>query len=172
MSHKWKQSNSLQKLELVIKHWNINSSAASIANSISKDIKDLVSKNAIIGIYNRNPELRQKFALGDPKRRNIPAKNTQPKILHTKMNEDPHRLAGNQATSFPSSSKKALAETGQERFIHPSGQFYCLVDNRGCSWPMAYSQSQGHLFCGLVRLQGRPYCEAHQKASKAAPQVA
>ncbi|QWY83191.1 GcrA-like cell cycle regulator protein [Rhizobium phage RHph_X2_24] len=126
-----------------------------------------VSRSAISGYYNRNPELRDTHPVQG---RNPGIRNTR-KDDSVRARRERGELPFRSVPQIPLERPQPPAQPVAERV----GPYTLLTLPSGCcKWPYGDSRQGGYTFCGepMDRASKRPYCAEHVHASKSHEQRA
>jgi GcrA cell cycle regulator len=151
--------------DIIIRDFKAGVSASASADKVAAFIGSKVTRNAVIGRWNRLGYTRQDVfgrPKGEPKRRHAakplaPIMRPTPRVSSTKVLQQ--RLTALQEISEKMKEVvepvTVVAEPGEFLRVH-------LLDlpPQGCRWSVGEDED-GHQFCGLQREDGRPYCPQH-----------
>jgi GcrA cell cycle regulator len=150
--------------DIIIRDFKAGVSASVSADKVAAFIGSKVTRNAVIGRWNRlgykredGYATRAAHAVRQAKRKSAPVMRPTPRVSSSE--ELLQRLTALQEIS--EKMKEAVepvtvvAEPGEFLRVH-------LLDlpPQGCRWSVGEDED-GHQFCGLQREDGRPYCSQH-----------
>lgn len=165
----WEALKKDQRLALIVEVWDDNSSASSIAASLSAKTGSQVSHNSIIGLYNRNSKLRKSHPLTgrghSTQHRNqrtdglraVGRRKAKRDLTRTVTLKAP--VVENKAKVRVSEAARAYDQASRHVLLHE------LAHNE-CSWPVNDpALGEKHRFCGHPTPDGKHYCTHHQGRS-------
>lgn len=133
----WTNANTSQKISMVRKVWHDECSASTLADAITRETHSKVTRNAVIGLYKRNPGIRAS-----------------------------HPLRGGTKGTPPISEKAAKQWIPALGLAYDEASRHVLlyeVGHNQCHWPVNHAEpGEKHLFCGHGTVAGATYCDHHQ----------
>jgi hypothetical protein len=156
----WTDLKKDQRVSLITEAWDKDCSASSIAAILSEHTRSAVSRNAVIGIYTRNPKLQLTHPLGGG------GKTKQPTPRHKTRRQ---RLSETvDMISEPARKPTRLQIKEEHRAFDASTRHIPLWEVKAgqCHWSVNNpAPNEQHLFCGFRTQDGHKYCEHHRNRS-------
>ena len=184
MTVNWKKIDGDGKAEQVKLAWKPNYSASKIAEVLSAKLQKKLTRNAIMGVYDRNPTMRKTHPLGgsgavkqrlnaEKRARLSPEERAAKAKLAAKLAEErkQKREARRQRAEVlallpreltPLEIKQAALDYDQNSLRLPLEE----LETRQCRWPVNDPEPKGqYLFCGHNSAPGFRYCKHHARRS-------
>lgn len=165
MSKLWTKWPADRKIAAIQKVWVLNYSADQIAELINKEFKLEVTRNAVIGFYNR-VSTNAKRNKGINPLRDYPL--NRPSV--TPANLVAARAKKKRLFEQRQGDKVVVIEADPD-WVDNTLEYYgvpmiTMIKSDGCRWPTNVSSRGYHLFCNHSRTRPSMYCARHQTKSR------
>jgi hypothetical protein len=152
---------------IIIRDFKAGVSASASADKVAAFIGSKVTRNAVIGRWNRLGYTRQDVfgrPKSGPKSDRGTRKPSTPPIMRPTPRVSSSEELLQRLTALQEISEKMKEVVEPVTVVAEPGEFLRVhlldLPPQGCKWSVGEDEN-GHLFCGLRRQDGRPYCGVH-----------
>lgn len=166
----WKELSTNERLKLVVECWNPDFSTTGLAAAVSARLEgESISRNVIIGIYNRYPNIRHSYPLGSVRHRMNGESGQGPVVARARRKRTNISLfnGGGRASHDgppPMKTSKVKKLPSHQLFDDTETLKLTLeqLSHDQCHFPVNDAAvGEAHLFCGLPVKAGKSYCPHH-----------